>query len=808
MRFLERNEMSDWIMYNRPKPLVTLEQLRLKGRMLLMMRLFVLLVGIIVLSASCTEGPKEAVPQFVCFSSDDNGYSGLPGSGSEGGLHWLTELFQDRYQLMVKNGFDGPPLHYTFYVNTYYLDPLWEEIAGSIDQHKEDPVYVKRAWREAVDKGHEIGVHTHSHPHGRGLSVAQWEEEIEHSIRILTAPWNPDETLERPDREAGLGVARTDLVGFRAPFLEYDDNGMTAARLKGFLYDSSIEEVWRTGEGDGGKSEGFRKPYLLDAGLPDIDPPIGSQPGLWEIPIYDYFVPPDDECARFGLEPGIRDRLKKVKGYFLPEYGGITGMDWNLWNEFNLTPAEFLAVLKYTFDRHYETDRCPMTVGLHSALYTVTPDMEPALAVLIQERRAAVEAFIDYVHSKPAVRVASHRELLDWMRGRKDPPRAGYAPGGFFDDFQGQELVIDPEGANGWGYLAGEGNVDMDFHQDEGFASITVDSTRDRRNVWWAFVKRRVSDGMNLNLLSDPRCELRIEARVKTNQAPRRINLHLNTQRTTDFHSHLMEFDIPRPEEWRTVSMTTQGFDARAGDIVNGQLALMDWGHGKYRLDIDYLRVDIVDVTMIQPDVGEPIPYHPPVADPQTFTHVIPVAQDGMIDIFNPDNNLGGWHAREGGKDIPLVAVGGSISAVLRWDFTAFAGKKAVGSGLLELTTYLVEGVSDPPPDFGQIRVVEILGGDPAWIRDSVTWNSLLSGEPVDAVINPQMIIDWLPAKGNGAKTYLTIPRPVLQRLIDGSAPGIAIRPLGSFHAAFYSRQYDSGRLSARLRFNLAEIYQ
>jgi len=213
-------------------------------------------------------------------------------------------------------------------------------------------------------------------------------------------------------------------------------------------------------------------------------------------------------------------------------------------------------------------------------------------------------------------------------------------------------------------------------------------------------------------------------------------------------------------------------------------------------------------VTKVPPDEGEPIPYHPPVANPRTFTHVIPVCQDGMIDMLNPDNNLGGWHVREGGEAIPLVAVSGRIWAVLRWDFAVFAGKKASGAGLLELTTHSVEGVSDPPPDFGLIRVVEILGGDPAWTRNSVTWNSLLRGEPVDAVINPQMIIDWLPSEGNGAKTYLTIPRPVLQRLIDGLTPGIAIRPLGSIHAAFYSRKYDSGRLAACLRINLADKYQ
>jgi peptidoglycan/xylan/chitin deacetylase (PgdA/CDA1 family) len=766
------------------------------------------------LSATCADRPIQTAtaapptPQFVCFSSDDNGFSGLPGSGSEGGLHWLTGLFASRRNPPGRGdalAFDGAPLHYTFYVNTFYLDPAGRDAGGRTAQRREDPVFVKRGWREAVERGHEAGVHTHSHPHGRGFSVAQWEEEIERSIRILTAPWNPDETPERPDPDSGLGVARTDLVGFRAPFIEPADNGMTAARLKGFLYDSSIEEVWRTAEGTGAGEDGFREPYLLDAGLPDVKPPIGPQPGLWEIPIYDYLVPPDAECSRYGLPPGLRGRLKAVKDYFIPDYGGITGMDWNLWNEFSLTPAEFLAVLKYTLDRHLASDRCPMTVGLHSAIYTVTPDTPPERAALVRERRAAVEAFLDYALSKPEVRVVNHRELLDRLLGRKDPPRVGYAPGGFLDEFESPELAIDPEGARGWGFLSGEGRAVMDFRQGDGFASITVDAAKDRRNVWWAFIKRRVSDGMNLALLADPRCALRIEAKVRTSHAPRRINLHLNTQRTTDFHSHLMEFDLPRPDEWQVVSMTTRGFDARPGDIVNGQLALMDWGLGAYRLDVGYFRVDIVDATKAGPGEGEPSPYHPPVADPRSFEHVLPVAQDGMIDSDNPDVSLGRWRVRDSGKDVALVAVGGAIYTILRWDFAAFAGKKAAGAGLLELTTRSVEGVSDPPPDFGHIRMAEILGGDAAWTRESVTWNSLMRGEPPDAVVNPQMIIDWPVTEGNGSKTYLTIPRPVLQRLIDGVAPGIAIRSLGALHAAFYSRAFDSGRLAARLLFNTAD---
>ena len=88
---------------------------------------------------------------------------------------------------------------------------------------------------------------------------------------------NAVETPERPNPASGLGVARTDLLGFRAPFIEPADNGMTAVQRKGLLYDSSIEEIVRPGAGADG--DGFRWPYTLDRGLPENKPPIGSHPG-------------------------------------------------------------------------------------------------------------------------------------------------------------------------------------------------------------------------------------------------------------------------------------------------------------------------------------------------------------------------------------------------------------------------------------------------------------------------------------------------------------------------------------------------
>ena len=352
-------------------------------------------------------------PQFVCVSSDDNGYSGLAGSPHDGGLHYFTEIFAGlRNPAGSGNArlFDGASPHYTFFVNTRFIVPDVPNPHSGGYGVGDDPVLVKRAWREAFDHGHEIAVHTHSHSHGRSFTVAQWEDEMRRSIEILTRPWNPDETPGEPDPSAGIGIPRSALIGFRAPFIEPADNGMSAAVRLGLTYDSSIEE----GPGLGPHRGEFPWPYTLDAGIPAQRPPIGPHPGLWEIPLGNYVVPPDSDCARYGVPAGLRAALAKRQGYFQVENGEITGMDWNLWNEYAMTPAEFLATLKHTLDRHLDGNRSPMTVGFHSELYTIRRDGKTDPAV-IRARRAAVEAFLAYALSKSEVRLADHRELLEWL---------------------------------------------------------------------------------------------------------------------------------------------------------------------------------------------------------------------------------------------------------------------------------------------------------------------------------------------------------------------------------------------------------
>jgi hypothetical protein len=351
----------------------------------------------------------EEVPLFVCFGSDDNGYSGVPGSGAAGGLHFLTELFAGRHNPPGAGHaatFDGAPLHYSFYVNTRYI--ISEGGASRYGEaSREQAVWVRRAWKEAVEAGHEIGNHTHSHPHGREFKVSQWEAEMRRCTEILGLPYAAGEVASS---QAGLGVTRTRLSGFRTPFLEYADATLTAAQNQGFAYDCSLEE----GTQDDQDGRNFVWPYQLDRGSP-ANPSIGPHRGLWEIPVYVFIVPPDSACSRLGVPPGLREALKARQPYFETASGKITGMDWNLWCEYRMTPAEFLATIRYTLELRVRGNRAPLTIGVHSELYS---DRQPAgeCAGSAAERRTALADLVRDLQEREFVRIVSARELLQWLR--------------------------------------------------------------------------------------------------------------------------------------------------------------------------------------------------------------------------------------------------------------------------------------------------------------------------------------------------------------------------------------------------------
>ena len=355
----------------------------------------------------------------------------------------------------------------------------------------------------------------------------------------------------------------------------------------------------------------------------------------------------------------------------------------------------------------------------------------------------------------------------------------------FIDNFDGKGIP------KGWTFSTGDGSIKMDFKQHNGIASVNIDATNDTLGIWWAIIRHR-PQGIDMVKLSKTEYVLRVETRIRASHAPRRVNLHFNHQRTTDFHSNLMEYDIADTVNWHTISFTAHDLDIQPNDLVNCQLALIDWGVKKYRLDLDYLKVDVVKRDSAGPDLGNPIPYHPPIADPTGFEIKLDVNQDAMVDTQFPDLNFNNWATHgASGEYTKLLTVSGTQYTIMRWDLSALKGKKVKRGGLLEMTPFSVQRASDFNKDFGMVHVVEILGGDPQWDEKTVTFNKLKQNQPLDEVINSQMIFDDSLTWNKDGKVFFTISQPVLQRLIDGKTLGIVIKPLGAVNASFYSKEAD-----------------
>lgn len=318
----------------------------------------------------------DQVPQFVALGFDDN--------GDAEGMTWALEM------LAARSG------KASFYMTSGYgQDGL-----------------VKATWYRARDEGHELGNHTVAHADGAGFAIEDWRREIDGCSDVLTSG---DDPL----------IGGHELLGFRTPYLSYNDAMLSAVQQAGLAYDCSIEEGYE----DGQDGRDLYWPYTLD----DLSPGHSAQvawgegkqeltvhAGLWELPAYAVFVPPDEVCEAYGVPVGFREKMQGVQDWFDAASGAITGFDYNLWaareeGGFEMTPAEFVATLKYTFDQRQAGNKAPFLFGAHSAYYASAWDGNSPGAPTARERQGAIEAFLDYVIEHGAD-VVSARRVLEWMR--------------------------------------------------------------------------------------------------------------------------------------------------------------------------------------------------------------------------------------------------------------------------------------------------------------------------------------------------------------------------------------------------------
>jgi peptidoglycan/xylan/chitin deacetylase (PgdA/CDA1 family) len=281
---------------------------------------------------------------------------------------------------------------------------------------------LRTSWRAAFDQGNEIGHHTQYHldgqppnPEDPPFRSDDWAIELDTGFHWLTAPFESEDA----GVELGLGIPRSEIFGFRSPFLHYNDALFPELRERGIWYDCSIEEGWQLDQ----DASQFAWPYTLDEGSNAHDYAqergfesknfdLTSHPGVIELPAYALVIPPEGVADDYDIEPGLLDKVRSYIPEREPGSDRITGLDYNLWWEAHLTKEEVLAILKYNLDQRLSGNRAPLLFGVHTDFYRENWGSDETF----ERRREAIEEFLDYARSLQDVRIVTFKEVADFMR--------------------------------------------------------------------------------------------------------------------------------------------------------------------------------------------------------------------------------------------------------------------------------------------------------------------------------------------------------------------------------------------------------
>jgi peptidoglycan/xylan/chitin deacetylase (PgdA/CDA1 family) len=332
------------------------------------------------------------VPQFVAITFDDN--------FGPAGMTWANDFFTSKVNPAGSGNaatFDGTPVRTTFYHNSTYLSGM------------------QSSWQTAFNAGHELADHTVGHGDGIDYTTGQWTTEITNCRTALAS---------------GLGTTVSNIKGFRAPFLHFNDNMFTVLRTQSpaFTYDTSIMGCWATAEGP----TNCPWPYTMEDGSDDADAIVSKwptrnvravteHPGIWEVPVSVVFVPPDSVAAQYGFTTGLRSRVaSRLSGannpnFFEESTGKLAAMDITLFLDARMTRAEVLATLKYTLDQRLSGsgNRAPFVFVGHTHVYQSWG--VPSDVALEADRKGAIQDFVNYALSKPDVRMRNVADIVTWM---------------------------------------------------------------------------------------------------------------------------------------------------------------------------------------------------------------------------------------------------------------------------------------------------------------------------------------------------------------------------------------------------------
>lgn len=302
----------------------------------------------------------EEIPQFVLITVDD-------------AVNTIPMQLTNKILDMGHTNPNGAPLPMTFYVSTKWTN-----------YH-----LVQQRYAE----GCEVAVHTMTHTTGAETDYDTWYAEIAGARQALS--------------ELAM-IPEADIVGFRAPFLFYNDDAFQALYDAGFLYDSSITEqvtpYLSTSISD------FIFPYTLDYPTPQQcfggECPQNSYPGLFEVPMWQYY--------QDGAVISVMD------------YSG--------------DESSLLTMFKQHFHARYDYltggNRAPMGIFLHAAW-------------LNDDAHAnALNIFIEYAASQPDVWFVTSRQLVEWMRTPRSISQMDHFE--WVNYIQPPTGVYESEVADGW----------------------------------------------------------------------------------------------------------------------------------------------------------------------------------------------------------------------------------------------------------------------------------------------------------------------------------------------------------------------
>ncbi|MDQ0321292.1 peptidoglycan/xylan/chitin deacetylase (PgdA/CDA1 family) [Pararhizobium capsulatum DSM 1112] len=241
---------------------------------------------------------------------------------------------------------------------------------GFAQSQEEIAARARHIWQAHL-AGHDIGSHACGHFDGKTWSKADWSREFSAFNAALANAWTaagiPEEKPQGWD-----DFVRTDIKGFRAPYLSTSDGLLPALKDAGFAYDASLVTK---GPGMPATSEGM---------------------------------------PRFGL-PLIPEGPQKRR---------VIGMDYNLFVRHSMGvenkkdsatfEARALDAYRNAFNAQYDGDRIPLQLGFHFV------EMNGGAYW------RALDRFLTETCSKPDVACVNYPEALARLANEKKADRSAF----------------------------------------------------------------------------------------------------------------------------------------------------------------------------------------------------------------------------------------------------------------------------------------------------------------------------------------------------------------------------------------------